>query len=125
MHLFVQLCRKNNKSEKSKVVSAFESSVKSFDNIFGNIFSRINTVLLKLQNFAFKPEVSKMGGNFRFHNGLNLLCRVWPSGQHPKRRMLRSQLDALYDFKICSQFLKIAIFEKIVKILFLQNCQLF
>ena len=99
MHLFVQVCRENNKSKKSKVVSAFKSSIKTFDNIFGNIFSRIKTVLLKIQTFAFKPEVCKMGGNFRLQNGLNLLCRVWPSGQRPKRCMLRSQFDALYDFQ--------------------------
>ena len=40
-----------------------------------------------------------MGGNFRLQNGLNLLCRVWPSGQRPKRRTLRSQVDVLYDFQ--------------------------
>ena len=85
--------------QKSKVFSAFKSSIKTFDNIFGNRFSRINTVLLKIQNFAFKPEVCKMGGSFRLQNGLNLLCRVWPSGQHLKRHMLWSQLDALYDFQ--------------------------
>ena len=99
MYLLVQLCRENNKSEKSKVASAFKSSIKTFDNIFGNIFSRINTVLLKFQNFAFKPEVCKIGGNFRLQNGLNLLCIVWPSGLRPKRRMLRSELDSLYGFQ--------------------------
>ena len=124
----------------NKVVSAFKSSINAFDNIFGNMFTRINTVLLKIQNFAFKPEVCKMGGNYWLQNGLNLLCRVWPSGQRPERRMLRSRLDALYEFQnlqsvhhtekksqICSQctILKNTQFEKIIKILFLQKCQLF
>ena len=46
-----------------------------------------------------------MGGNFRLQNGLNLLCRVCPSGQPPKRRMLWSQLAALSDFqKLTSDF---------------------
>ena len=54
---FVQLCRQNNKSEKCHVINAFKSPINIFDNIFGNTFSRINTVLLKVQNFA----VCKMG----------------------------------------------------------------
>ena len=83
MHLFVQLCREQ-KSEKSKGVSAFKASIKTFDNIFGNIFARTNTVLLKIQNFAFKPETCKVDENFRLQNRLNLLCRAWPSSQRPK-----------------------------------------
>ena len=50
-------CNCVDKSEKSKVATALKSLIKTFDNIFGNIFSRINTVLLKIQNFTFKPEV--------------------------------------------------------------------
>ena len=59
----------------------------------------MNTVLLKFQNFALKREVFEIDGNFRLHNGLNLLCRVLRSGQRPKRRMILSQSDALYDFQ--------------------------
>ena len=55
----------------------------------------MNTILLKFQSFALKPEVCEMGGNFRLRNGLNLLF----SSQLPKRRMVWSQLDALYDFQ--------------------------
>ena len=99
LHFFMQLCRQNNQSENSKVFSAFKSPIKTFDNIFGNIFFRITTVLLKFKNFAIKPEVCKMGGNFQLQNGLNLLCTVWPSDQRPKRCILWSQLDALYDFQ--------------------------
>ena len=36
---------------------------------------------------------------FRLQNGQNLLCRVCPGDQHPKRRMLWSQLSALRDFQ--------------------------
>ena len=100
MHFFVQsVCRQNNQSENFKVFCAFESSIKAFDNIFGNNFFLMNTVLLKFQNFILKPKVCKNGGNFRLQKGLNLLCRVWPSGQLPKRRMFWSQLEALYDFQ--------------------------
>ena len=58
----------------------------------------MNIVLLKFQNSALKPEVFEMGGNFWLQNGLNLLCKIWPSGQRPKRRMLWSKLDALHGF---------------------------
>ena len=53
----------------------------------------MNTVLLNFQN------VCEMSANFRLQNGLNLLFRIWPSSQHPKRRMVWSQVDALYDLK--------------------------
>ena len=96
-HFFVQLCRQSNKSENSKVFNAFKSSIKMFDNIVGNTVFRITTVLLKFQNCAFKPGMCKMGGNFRLQNGLNLLCRLYPSGQRPTRRMIWSQLVALCD----------------------------
>ena len=59
----------------------------------------MNTVLLKFLNFAFNPEVCEMGETFWLQNGQNLLCRVCPSGQRPKRRMLWSQLAALCDFQ--------------------------
>ena len=68
-------------------------------------------MLLKFLNFALKPLVCKMGGNFQLQNGLNFLCRVWPSDQRPKRCMIWSQLDAWYFFKICSLLLEKAIFE--------------
>ena len=71
----------------------------------------MNTVLLKFYKFALKPEVCEMGGKFWLQIRLNLLCSVCPSGQPKGRRMLQSQLAALYDFKICSQFSEIAIFE--------------
>ena len=77
----------------------------------------MNIVLLKFQTLTLKPEVFEIGGNFRLQNGLNLLCRVGPGGQRPKRRMPWSQLDALYDF----QNLENAMFEKIAKISFLQT----
>ena len=106
-HFFLQLCRQNNKSENSKVFSAFKSSIKTFDNIVGNNFFRMTKVLLKFQNFAFKPEVCKMGENLQLQNGLNLLCRVCPCSQRPKGCMLWSQLAALCDFQNLSE---IAIF---------------
>ena len=43
MQLFVQLCRQN---DNFRVFSSFESSTKAFDNIFGNDFCLMNTVLL-------------------------------------------------------------------------------
>ena len=84
MHFFVLLCRENKQSENSKVFNIFESPIKAFDYIFSGIFFLMNTVLLKFLNFALKPEVYKMGGNFRLQNGLNFLCRVWPSSQRQK-----------------------------------------
>ena len=45
MQFFVQLCRQN--SDSSKVFSSFEYSIGAFDNIFGNDFFLMNTVLLK------------------------------------------------------------------------------
>ena len=38
MHFFVQLCRQNNQSENSKVLSAFKSPIKTYDNILGTFF---------------------------------------------------------------------------------------
>ena len=99
MPFFVQLSRKNNQSDTFKIFSAFESSIKAFNNIFGNNVFLMNTVLFEFRIFALKPEVCEMGDNFRLQNRLNLLCRLWPGGQRPKRRMLRSQLDALYIFQ--------------------------
>ena len=84
----------------------------------------MNIVLSKFQTFALKPKVCEMGGN-RLQKGLNLLCRVWPSGKREQRSMLRSHLDAWSILKICSQFSENAIFEKFVAILFLQTFQLF
>ena len=89
----------------------------------GQNFKWLNYIYF--QNIALNPEVCKMGGNFWLQNGLNLFCRVWPRGQHPKWRMVWSQLDAVYDFQNLYQFSNIAIFEKIVKIPFLQKCQNF
>ena len=43
----VQLCRQNDYSDNFKFFSSFESSIKAFDNIFGNDFCLTNTVLLK------------------------------------------------------------------------------
>ena len=62
-----------------------------------------------------------MGGHFRLQNGLNLLRRVWPSGQCPKRRMLWYQLDALYEFQNLLSVFENCDFEQIVKNPFLQN----
>ena len=59
----------------------------------------MNTVLLKFLNFAFKPEVCEMGGNYWLQNEMNLVLRIWPIGQRPKRHMILSQLYALYDFQ--------------------------
>ena len=76
MHFFAQPCSQNDQSDKFKVFSAFELSIKAFDNIFGNNFFHMNTVLLKFLIFALKSEVCEMDGTFRWQNGLNLLCRV-------------------------------------------------
>ena len=65
---------------------------------FSGIIFLMSYLLLKNQQFALKPEVFEMGGNW-VQNGLNLFCMVWPSGQRPKRRMVWSQFDALYDFQ--------------------------
>ena len=86
---------------------------------------RINTRVLKFQKFAFKPEVCKMGGSFRLQNGLNLLCRIWPSGQRSKDACFGLSLTLSTIFKVYSQFWEMAIFEKIIKIPFLKKCQLF
>ena len=55
MPFFVQLCSQNNQSDTFKIFSAFKSSIKAFDNIFGNNVFLMNTVLLEFQTFAFKP----------------------------------------------------------------------
>ena len=52
-----------------------------------------------------------------------LYPKVWSFAQRPKTCTIWSQLCAI--FKICNQFLEIAIFEKIVKIPFLQKSKLF
>ena len=52
-----------------------------------------------------------MDGNFRLQNRLNLLCRVWPSGQCPKDACFGLSLTLCTIFKICSQFLENAIFR--------------
>ena len=36
----------------------------------------MDTVLLKFQIFALKPEVCEIDGKLWLQNGLNLLCRV-------------------------------------------------
>ena len=94
-----KLCRQNNQPDTFKIFSAFESSIMAFGNIFGNNVFLMNTVLFKFRIFAIKPEVCEMGENFRLQNRLILQSRQWPSGQRPKRCMLRSQLDALYIFQ--------------------------
>ena len=70
----------------------------------------MNTVLSKFQTFAVKPKVCEMGGNFQLQNRLNFLSRVWPSDQCPKRRMLLSQLEPLYDFQNLVSFFETVIF---------------
>ena len=123
MHLFVQLCRENNKSKNPKVVSVFKSSIKTFDNIFGNIFSCINTVLLKILHSNRKcakwVEISGCTMDWTCFVGYGLVANV------QKDACFGLSLTLCTIFKIYSQFLKIAIFEKIVKIPFLKKCQLF
>ena len=115
----MQLCRQNNQSDNSKVFSAYGSSKKAFDNIFGN------TVLLKFQNFALKPEVCQMGGHFRLQNGLNLLCRYGLVVNVQKDACFGLSCTLCTIFKICSLFSEIATFKKFVKILSRQKMQLF
>ena len=43
----LQPARQNNQSDNFKIFSSFESSIKAFDNIFGNVFSIMNIMLLK------------------------------------------------------------------------------
>ena len=74
--IVIVVCKVVIPSREKRHSSAFKSSIKTFDNVVGNMFFRIITVLLTFQNFALKPEVCNMGGNFRLQNGLNLLCRV-------------------------------------------------
>ena len=80
-------------------------------------FFSINSMLLKFQKFALKPEVFKMGGNFQLQSfvGYNLVVNV----QNDTWFGLSFMLTRCTIFKICSQFSENAIFEKIVKILFL------
>ena len=112
-------------TENSEVFSAFESSIQAVVNIFGNIFFLMNTAVLKFQNFVLKPEVCKMCGNFRLQ--MDWTCSVGYG------LVVNVQKDACFGLswtlctsvKICSQFSEIAIFEKIVKVPFLQKCQCF
>ena len=77
----------------TKFLALLNHKLMSSENVSGMIFL-MNTVLLKFQNFALKPEVFEMGETFRLQNGLNLLSSVWTSVSRPKRRMLWSQIDA-------------------------------
>ena len=85
----------------------------------------MNIFVIEILKFCIKPEVCEMGGNLWLQNGLNLLCRVCPSGQPKKDACFSPSWLLCTIFKICSQFLEILIFEKIVKIPFIQNCQNF
>ena len=125
MHFFVQLCRQNNQSENSKVFSAFKSPVKTFDNIFGNLFfffSRITTVLLNFKMLHSNRKCAK----WVEISGCKMVwtCSVGYS------LVINVHKDASFGliltlFKICNQFSKFAIFGKIVKIPFLKRYQLF
>ena len=65
MHFFVQLCRQNDQSDNFKVFSAFESSIKIFDNIFGNNVFLMNTVLLKF-HFFFYTQTGSVRNGWKF-----------------------------------------------------------
>ena len=78
-------------------------------NIFGKTFFHEYCVI-EISNFSIKPKVREMGGNFQLQNRLNFLSRVWPSDQCPKRRMLWSQLEPLYDFQNLLSFFETVIF---------------
>ena len=68
-------------------------------------------MLLKFQNFAFKPEVNEMDGNFQLQNGQKLLCRVSPSGQRPKKTHTSVSAGRFVRFsKSVRQISEIAIF---------------
>ena len=76
----------------------------------------MDTVLFKVQTFAFKPEVCEMGGNFWLRNRLNVLCRLWPCSPRPKQTHVGAQLEALYDFQnLYLLFRKRDFFFKFVK----------
>ena len=77
-----------------KFFSSFESSIKTFDNIFG-IFFLMNTVLLIFLIVCIQT------GNVR--NGWKIAVAKWTEfalGPCPKRRILWSLLDAFTIFKI-------------------------
>ena len=89
-----------------------------------NVFL-VNTILLKFQNFVLKSEVCETGGNFWLQEELN-----WSVGYD---LWVNVQIDGCFGlgcslctiFKICSQFLEIAIFEKMVNNpFFFQNLNL-
>ena len=78
--------------------------------IFGSNYFLMYIELFKFQSFALKPKVSGLGRNFYLLNGLNFLCKVWPSGLRPKRTHDWSLcLTIRTIFKICSQLTENAI----------------
>ena len=64
VHFFVQLCRQSDKSDNFKVFSSFESSIKAFDNMFGNDFFLLNTVLLKFLLVCIQTGSVRSGWKF-------------------------------------------------------------
>ena len=66
-------------------VLSFESSIKAFDNLFRDFFSHEYRVI---EISKFFTQTGSVQNRWKF--GLNFLCRVWPSGQRSKRRMIWS-----------------------------------
>ena len=64
MQFVVQLCRQNDYSDNFKLFSSFESSIKAFDNIFGNDFCLTNTVLLKFLIVCIQTGSVRNGWKF-------------------------------------------------------------
>ena len=111
---FVPLCRLYFWLDCNKLSGAFKPLIIELGNIFGNFFF---SWIQCYWNFKLLHSSEKCVKYVEI-SGYKMLCRVCPNGQ-PKKRCIWPLCT------IVSQFSEIVIFEKMVKIPFLQNCQLF
>ena len=116
---------KNDYSDNCKVFSSFESSIKVFDNTFGNYSFLINTVLLKVLIVCIQTGSVRNGWKFAAVKWTELDLYGITLWDMSKRRMLLSQLDSLHDFQSLSSLFRKWRFEKFVKILSPQKFKLF
>ena len=120
------ISRQNDQSVNFKIFRSFESSIKTFDNIFGNIFSLMNIVLLKFLIFCYQAESVRNGWKFLAAKWTELALYRYSLVVHiHKETCFGLSLTHRMSFKICSHFSENGIFEKFVKILFPQKRQLF
>ena len=118
VHFFVQLCRQNDQSDHFKDISSFESSIKTFDNIFGNIFSHEYRVIGTFNSLHSNRKCAK---GCKMDWTCSVRYRLWSTS---KKRHALVSASPRTNFKICSRFSENAVFEKFVKILSPQNIQL-